>query len=167
MPQNFTCGKLSLVVVMVWCCQTTPHYPSQCWPRSMSQCVASRPQWVDIERYCVNGNIYWNSAEMYCLTCVCFCECLCWHNFWFSWTVLFTMTWFPFCWDSCIQWMTPIWGLLDHCHSKGIDTSVSSLNCGCFRYGSGLLDLCCVHTRSLFSHKHGHVLFYFLRWISI
>ena len=39
--------KSTLVQVMVWCCQATSHYLSQCWPRSMSPYGVTRPQWVN------------------------------------------------------------------------------------------------------------------------
>ena len=34
----------TLVQVMAWCCQTTSHYLSQCWHRSMSPYGVTRPQ---------------------------------------------------------------------------------------------------------------------------
>ena len=39
--------KSTLVQVMVWCRQATSHYLSQCWPRSLSPCGVTRPQWVN------------------------------------------------------------------------------------------------------------------------
>ena len=33
---------------MTWCHQATSHYLSQCWPRSMSPCGVTRPQWVNL-----------------------------------------------------------------------------------------------------------------------
>ena len=36
--------------VMAWCCQTTSHYMSQCWPRSLSPYGVIRPQWVNITK---------------------------------------------------------------------------------------------------------------------
>ena len=45
-PQNITDDKSTLVQVMAWCRQSTSHYPSQCWPRSMSPYGVTRPQWV-------------------------------------------------------------------------------------------------------------------------
>ena len=38
-------NKPTLVQVMPWCRQATSHYPSQCWPRSMSPYGVSRPKW--------------------------------------------------------------------------------------------------------------------------
>ena len=32
---------------MAWCHHTTSHYLSQCWPRSMSPCSITGPQWVE------------------------------------------------------------------------------------------------------------------------
>ena len=43
-PQN---PKSTLVQVMTWCHQTTSHYLSQCWTRSMAQYGITRPQWVN------------------------------------------------------------------------------------------------------------------------
>ena len=39
-------GKSTLVQVMAWCRQAASHYPSQCWPRSLSSYGVTRPQWV-------------------------------------------------------------------------------------------------------------------------
>ena len=36
-----------LVQVMAWCRQATSHYLRQCWLRSMSPYVITRPQWVN------------------------------------------------------------------------------------------------------------------------
>ena len=36
----------TLVQVMAWCRQATSHYPSQCWPRSLSPYGVTRPEWV-------------------------------------------------------------------------------------------------------------------------
>ena len=49
MPQDLTDDKSTLVQVMAWCHQATRHYLSQCWPRSMSPNVLTRPQWVNPE----------------------------------------------------------------------------------------------------------------------
>ena len=43
---HFTDDKSTLAQLMAWCCQTTMHYPSQSWPRSMSPYGVIRPQWV-------------------------------------------------------------------------------------------------------------------------
>ena len=44
---DLTDDKLTLVQVMAWCRQATSHYPSQCWPRSMSPYATTGPQWVN------------------------------------------------------------------------------------------------------------------------
>ena len=46
MPRDLTDDKSTLVQVMAWCRQATSHYQSQCWPRSLSPYVVTRPQWV-------------------------------------------------------------------------------------------------------------------------
>ena len=50
MPLDHTCDKSTLVQVMAWCHQTTSHYLSQCWPRSMSPHGVTRAQWVNALR---------------------------------------------------------------------------------------------------------------------
>ena len=47
MSFDFTDEKSTLVQVMAWCHQATSNYLSQCWPRSMSSCGVTRPQWVN------------------------------------------------------------------------------------------------------------------------
>ena len=47
MPLDLADDKSTLVQVMAWCCQTTSHYLSQCWPRFMSPYGVTRPQWVN------------------------------------------------------------------------------------------------------------------------
>ena len=47
MSMDLTDDKSTLVQMMAWCRQATSHYPSQCWPRSMSPYVVTRPQWVN------------------------------------------------------------------------------------------------------------------------
>ena len=47
MPLDLTDDKPTLVQVMGWCRQTTSHYLSQCWPRSMPPNGVTRPQWVN------------------------------------------------------------------------------------------------------------------------
>ena len=47
MPRDFTDDKSILVQVMAWCHQSTSHYLSQCWFRSLSPYGITRPQWVD------------------------------------------------------------------------------------------------------------------------
>ena len=46
MPWDLTDDKSTLVQVMAWCRRATSHYPSQCWPSSMSPYGVTRPQWV-------------------------------------------------------------------------------------------------------------------------
>ena len=46
MSLDLTEDKSTLVQVMAWCRQTTSHYLSQCWPRSVSPYGVIRPQWV-------------------------------------------------------------------------------------------------------------------------
>ena len=48
MPLDLTDEKSTLVQVMAWCRQSTSHYLSQCWPKSMSPNSATRPQWVKL-----------------------------------------------------------------------------------------------------------------------
>ena len=47
MPRNLMDNKSTLVQVMAWCRQTTSHYLSQCWPRSLPIYGVTRPQWVN------------------------------------------------------------------------------------------------------------------------
>ena len=44
---NHTYDKSTLVQVTAWCHQATSHCLSQCWPRSLSPCGVTRPQWVN------------------------------------------------------------------------------------------------------------------------
>ena len=44
MPQNLTNYKSTLVQVMACCCQATSHYLGQCWLKSVSPYVFTRPQ---------------------------------------------------------------------------------------------------------------------------
>ena len=48
MPQYLTDHWSTLVQVMAWCRQTTSHYLSQCWSRSLSTYDVTRPQWVNL-----------------------------------------------------------------------------------------------------------------------
>ena len=50
MPRDLTDDKSTFVQVMVWCRRATSHYPSQCWPSSMSPYGVTRPQWVNSHR---------------------------------------------------------------------------------------------------------------------
>ena len=45
MPLDLTDDKSTLIKVMAWCHQTTSHYLSQCWSRSMSTFGVTKPQW--------------------------------------------------------------------------------------------------------------------------
>ena len=45
---DLTNDKSTLVQVMAWCHQTTSHYLSQCWPRSLSPYGVTWPQWVNM-----------------------------------------------------------------------------------------------------------------------
>ena len=47
MSPDFTNNQSTLVQVMAWYCQTTSHYLSQCWPRSLSLYGVTRPEWVN------------------------------------------------------------------------------------------------------------------------
>ena len=49
MQLNLTDDKSTLIQVMAWCRQATSHYLSQCWPRSLSPYVVTRPQRVNIQ----------------------------------------------------------------------------------------------------------------------
>ena len=46
MSLGFTDDQSTLVQVMAWCLQATSHYLSQCWPRSLSPCDVTWPQWL-------------------------------------------------------------------------------------------------------------------------
>ena len=48
MSLHFTDDQSTLVQVMAWCHQAASHYLSQCWPRSLSPYVVTRPQWVNV-----------------------------------------------------------------------------------------------------------------------
>ena len=47
MLQNLNDHTVMLVQAMAWCHQATSHYLSQCWSRSLSTYVVTRPQWVN------------------------------------------------------------------------------------------------------------------------
>ena len=49
----FTDHQSTLVQVMAWCHWATSHYPSQCWPRSLSSYGVIRPEWVNW-CYCIS-----------------------------------------------------------------------------------------------------------------
>ena len=48
MSPDFTDEQSTLVQVMTWCRQAASHYPSQCWPKSMSPYGVTRPQWLKL-----------------------------------------------------------------------------------------------------------------------
>ena len=51
MSLDFTDNQSTVVQVMAWCRQTTGHYLSQCWPRSLSPYGVTRPQLIEAEWY--------------------------------------------------------------------------------------------------------------------
>ena len=55
MPLDFAADQSTLVQVMTWCRQSTSHYLSQCWPRSLSPYGVTRPQWVKTK---ILGQVY-------------------------------------------------------------------------------------------------------------
>ena len=46
MPLDLSDVMSTLFQVMTWWCQAASHYLRQYWPRSMSPCGVTRPQWV-------------------------------------------------------------------------------------------------------------------------
>ena len=58
MSLGFTDDQSTLVQVMAWCRQTTSHYMSQCWPRSLSPYGITRPQWVIAWTTCIIFVVY-------------------------------------------------------------------------------------------------------------
>ena len=48
--------KSTLVQVMAWYRQASSHYMNQCWLKSMTPCVATRPQWVKIRQSVTVGH---------------------------------------------------------------------------------------------------------------
>ena len=51
------CYRISLMIsqhLCRWYRQATSHYLSQCWPRSMSLCGVTRPQWVKLICLCMH-----------------------------------------------------------------------------------------------------------------
>ena len=63
MSLDFTGDKSILVQVMAWCRQVTSHCLSQCWPRSMTPYVVTRPQWINDQRCNWNYNQIWMVSE--------------------------------------------------------------------------------------------------------
>ena len=64
--QDLTDDKSTLVQVMVWCCQATSHYLSQCWPRSMSPNGVTKPQWVNSLRLTVLLRVLLIERQLWC-----------------------------------------------------------------------------------------------------
>ena len=48
MSLDFINDQSTLGQVMVWCCQATSHYLSQCWPRSLPPYSVTRPERVKV-----------------------------------------------------------------------------------------------------------------------
>ena len=48
MAETLADEQATLVQVMAWCRQTTSHYVSQCWPRSMALYGVTKLQWVNL-----------------------------------------------------------------------------------------------------------------------
>ena len=82
---DLTDDKSTLVQVLVWCRQVTSNYLTQCWPRSMTSCGVTRPQWNKGGRLFVrclyewqpngiNIKCYWIIPEIYGsnLTATCY-----------------------------------------------------------------------------------------------
>ena len=81
---DFTDDQSTLVQVMAWCRQTTSHYLSQCWPRSLSPYGVTRPQWVNdpiILQFCTGHDIpvfvacatLWHDQNIiFCIRAPCF-----------------------------------------------------------------------------------------------
>ena len=61
MPQDLTDNKSTLVQVIAWCRQATSHYPSQCWPGSLSPNGITKPQWVK-KRVLFRNQLSWWSV---------------------------------------------------------------------------------------------------------
>ena len=62
MSVDFTNDQSTLVQIMAWCRQATSHYLGQCWPRSLSPCGVTRPQWVNKEMFALRldrGQMNW------------------------------------------------------------------------------------------------------------
>ena len=60
MPLNCINEKSTLVQVIAWCRQTTSHYLSQCWPRSLSPFGFTRSEWVNPVN---NGKVLLNTFD--------------------------------------------------------------------------------------------------------
>ena len=64
MPLNLTDDKSTLIQVMAWCHQATSHYLSQCWPRSMSPYVITKPQWVKLS-FLISHTIWYTQSKFH------------------------------------------------------------------------------------------------------
>ena len=77
MSLDLTDDKSTLVQVMAWCRQATSHYLSQCWPRSLSPCGVTKPQWANLQwlsGMLVKWKHWWKvlSGSYYLSITVCF-----------------------------------------------------------------------------------------------
>ena len=60
MSVDFINDQSTMVQVKAWCRQTTRHYLSQCWPRSLTPYGVTRPQWVLTHtHFCLQQQRYW------------------------------------------------------------------------------------------------------------
>ena len=57
MSLDLTDDKSTLVPVMAWCRQATSHYLSQWWPRPLSPCGITRPQWVNFQLHTIQHGL--------------------------------------------------------------------------------------------------------------
>ena len=57
---ELTDGKSTSVQVIDWCHQATSHYLSQFWPKSMSPCGITGPQWVCMCKCFLPNNCLWS-----------------------------------------------------------------------------------------------------------
>ena len=87
-PQNLTKEKSILVQVMAWCLQAPSHYLNRCWPRSVSPCGITGPQWVNTLRPEQNGQHFADDISKSFLlsenNCIC-CK--------FHWSVFLWSNW--------------------------------------------------------------------------
>ena len=74
MVQDSPDDKSTLVQVMAWCRQATSHYPSQCWPRSLSPYGVARPQWVKLIIQVIDVILPTVSISLARLPCVGYCR---------------------------------------------------------------------------------------------
>ena len=119
--QDPTDEKSILVQVMAWCRQATSHYPSQCWPRSMSPYGVNRPQWVKLcAEYCVMlpkprwvrqepglmtlpvDRVYPKQVSFKKEVGVMVNDLVFWLTVWLNFeNVLLTFKWYVFMWQNC------------------------------------------------------------------